>query len=289
MAGPASLSAVPMPNPYGIGPGEVHQSSLDVSPPRPRAQAANAIPPAVRQAIYRETDARFWAQTHYKPGHSIDPSNAADKHWLPVYYGIGNQVEREWRSGALSDPNAPGWTYKHPIVQAALDQAAASSAQTAASMAKAQEAIRAGDHEAAAQHADAAHAAHIEMVQAARTAAAIQPNSVSPSRVRFAVHRVLHFHMNAAGVGQLDPADAAAAMQAADAPATADMNAAPGEATGDAAASTAMTQATTPEVRGAAMAWSSTPTIVKVGLGIAAGLGLWAVAAKSIGERRARF
>lgn len=235
-----------------------------------RAQFAKA-PPA---DLWHEADARFWAQTGYKPGVKLDPKNPADAAMMPAYQSVYKTVLASWQRGELADPNAPGWTFKHPQVAASLAAASASSANTASALAAAQAATKAGDHATATQHLENANLEHATTVQQVSAAASVQPRSVSAAHVHQAVHQILHFHMNAAGVGELDPADAASAMQATSAPVLASAN-------DTQQALTIPGQTMSPEVRGARSAWGALPGWAKFGFIIAGG-GAAIYAAKSI-------
>lgn len=151
--------------------------------------------PAIQHDLYAETDARFWAQTGYKPGQKLDPKNPLDKKQIPVYVDIYNKVLTQWRNGTLT------FTFNHPAVAQSLNDAAAASAAAIASMTSAAEAL-AGDapHEAYGHLQDAS--VHQAAVQAATAqAAAAQPPTASPVHVRQAAHEVAQFVMDAGGRG----------------------------------------------------------------------------------------
>lgn len=129
------------------------------------------ILPHSRDMITKETDARFWAQAHYKPGQKLDPNNPTDRTMMPIWMDIYKKVKAEDNAGRLV------LTYNHPEVAQALadahvaDQAAAAHLDAAAT----------APHPQAAQGnvAAAATAAQIA-AQKAREAAAKQPPTVAP-------------------------------------------------------------------------------------------------------------
>jgi hypothetical protein len=89
------------------------------------AQAQAAHRPTPRSLIDKETDARFWAQLHYKPGQKLDPNDPLDKAMIPAWLDIYKKVRAEDRAGRLV------LTYNNPHVAQriadahAADQAAA--------------------------------------------------------------------------------------------------------------------------------------------------------------------
>jgi hypothetical protein len=63
-----------------------------------------------REALYKETNARFWEQTHYKPGQNLDMTIEQDRKMAPVWMDIFHQVQREAKAGTSttkSEPPAP--------------------------------------------------------------------------------------------------------------------------------------------------------------------------------------
>ena len=48
-----------------------------------------------RDILNKETNARFWAQTGYKPGQRLDPNNPLDKAKMPVWMDIFRKVNAE--------------------------------------------------------------------------------------------------------------------------------------------------------------------------------------------------
>jgi len=124
-----------------------------------------------KSLIDRETDARFWAQTGYKVGQKLDPSNPTDREMSKVWLDIWGKVKREDRDGTLVT------TYNHPEVERSLDDAAIASHAAAGHLdAAAQEA----DPDVSQSHVDAAAGASASAAAAARRAAALQPPTVSP-------------------------------------------------------------------------------------------------------------
>ena len=69
-----------------------------------------------------ETDARFWAQTNYRPGQKLDAANPTDRAMMKVWSDIFAKVKREDDAGRLV------LTYNHPAVEHHLDEAVAAGA-----------------------------------------------------------------------------------------------------------------------------------------------------------------
>lgn len=78
--------------------------------------------------IDKETDARFWAQTGYKPGIKLDMSIPTDRTQALVWNAIHAQVVAEDQAGKLR------LTYNHPTVQQGIANAKAADAVTAANL-----------------------------------------------------------------------------------------------------------------------------------------------------------
>jgi hypothetical protein len=143
------------------------------------AQARAAHTPTPRSIIDKETDARFWAQLHYKPGQKLDPNDPLDAAMIPAWLDTYKKVMAEDRAGRLV------LTYNNPHVAQRIADA------------------RVADH-AAAAHRDIAAAhpevAHENMAAAATAArvsrhrmheaAMVQPPTVSPTVAHRAMHRV---------------------------------------------------------------------------------------------------
>ena len=131
--------------------------------------------PISSEVLNQEADARFWAQTGYKPGRKLDPSNPTDKTMVPVWMDIFRKVQSEARAGRLVT------TYDHPRVTQALSDAEVADRAAAVHVAAAAETPNpalAQDHVAAATTAVQVSA------QRARDAAMDQPPSVNPEMVQ---------------------------------------------------------------------------------------------------------
>lgn len=121
--------------------------------------------------VDQETDARFWAQTHYRPGQKLDPSSPADAKMIPIWVNIRAKVQREYDAGTLKT------TFDHPVaVQNIADAQAADQAGTASLAAVA----TAPDPATAQQHAATAVSAFDIVAQKLREVASAQPPQVSP-------------------------------------------------------------------------------------------------------------
>lgn len=135
------------------------------------AQAQAAHKPSPRGILDKETDARFWAQTNYKPGQKLDPKNPTDAAMMPVWKDINAKVKRE------DDDDKLVLTYNHPVVATILadahvaDQATAMYVDAAAS---------APNPQSAQQNLAAAATAAQIVAQKTRDAARLQPPTVSP-------------------------------------------------------------------------------------------------------------
>jgi hypothetical protein len=124
-----------------------------------------------------ETDARFAAQTGFRPGQRLDPNNPTDRAMMPVWRDIYNKVKSEAAAGTLVT------TFDHPHVQQSLLDAAV--ANKAAGI-HAALAAAATDAETAQSNVAAAAIAHQISTQRAQEAASVQPPTVSPSLVAVA-------------------------------------------------------------------------------------------------------
>lgn len=131
--------------------------------------------PISRDILDQETDARFWAQTGYKPGQKLDPQNPTDKAMASVWLDIFNKVKREADAGTLVT------TYDHPEVAQNLSDAAV--ANKAASM-HVDMAASAPNATAAQQNVGYAAAAQQISTQKSRDAASKQPPTVNPEIVK---------------------------------------------------------------------------------------------------------
>lgn len=174
-----------------------------------------------QKALYAETDARFWAQTGYKPGQKLDPKNRLDAKMIPAYVDIYNKVLRDWRAGKLE------WTFAKPAVVALIGEAKDLSNAAAAHMDAVVTAI--ADKATPPSPEKAKHVqdqlalaqdAHAAAGQKTDAAAQHQPLTVSPPHVHEASHQVQQFVMTAGGQGVpiSNGNDAVGAMQATAAP-----------------------------------------------------------------------
>ena len=122
-----------------------------------------------KTTLDKETDARFWAQTGYKPGQRLDPHDPNDRRMATVWLDVRHKVEAEDAAGALRI------TYDHPDVQGGISDAEVASAAAAAHLESAT-----GSDPAAEDHARAATDAVRAAAEGAARAAAVQPATVSP-------------------------------------------------------------------------------------------------------------
>lgn len=67
--------------------------------------------------IAKETNARFWIMTSYKPGISLSPADPADKRMARVWLDIHQELVRQNAQGTLS------LTHKHPTLAQRLSDA----------------------------------------------------------------------------------------------------------------------------------------------------------------------
>ena len=235
------------------------------------------IDPATQKQLYAETNARFWAQTGYRPGQKLDVKKPADAAMLPVWNNIYAKVESDYRNGVLV------LTHTDPNVADATAAAQDHHANAADHVASAHQAAAAGDDATAGIHLAAAKDEHDKGQQATQHAASYQPPTISPELVHHAHHQIQDFQMNGAGFGvagaiHQDPGDVIATMQIAAAPANADAVAAAASSPAQVAPDTAAlpTFANTPDEK---VHKKSTPSNGKLALGI----GLAAVAAVGFG------
>lgn len=149
------------------------------SPPPPHApghqqvahaQALAAHKPVPRGILEKETDARWSAQYHIKPGQLLDPKDPHDAKLIPLWLDVYRKVKKEADSGRLV------LTYNNPHVAQPLAEAHAADKVAAAHY---DASITHPDPEAARQHAAyAAHAAEFSRHKA-HEAARLQPPVVS--------------------------------------------------------------------------------------------------------------
>ncbi len=130
-----------------------------------------------RSLLNQETDARFWAQTHYKIGQPLNMKDATDRAKAKIWHDIFLKVQEEDRAGRLHV------TFNDPRVQALLADAATAADATAAHLTAAAQAT---DPAIADTHVQAAAQAGAVSSAAAREAAARQPPTVSPIVVQAA-------------------------------------------------------------------------------------------------------
>jgi hypothetical protein len=131
----------------------------------------------------RETDARFWAQTHYRVGERLNPADSTDRAMMKVWLDIYAKVNREDKAGRLV------LTYNHPAVEQHLGDAQFAMEAAAAHL---DAAANEPDPVRAQQHAEAAAAATTTASAANQAAAALQPPTVSPVVVSAAAHEAAH-------------------------------------------------------------------------------------------------
>jgi hypothetical protein len=131
----------------------------------------------------RETDARFWAQTHYRVNKRLNSADPTDRAMMRVWLDIFAKVQREDRAGKLV------LTYNHPAVEQHLSDAELAM-QTAAAHLDA--AVKERDPVRAQQHAEAAAVATTTASSATHAAAALQPATVSPVVVAAAAQEAAH-------------------------------------------------------------------------------------------------
>jgi len=130
-----------------------------------------------KNIINRETDARFWASTNYKPGKKLDPKDPADAPYIKIWNDTHAKVQREADGGKLVT------TYDHPVVAQNLADAEVANKAAAASL---DAALKAPDPATAETHAATAATAVQISDQKANEAAAQQPPTVSPEAVKAA-------------------------------------------------------------------------------------------------------
>ena len=127
-----------------------------------------------RDILNKETNARFWAQTGYKPGQRLDPNNPLDKAKMPVWMDIFRKVNAEADAGTLVT------TYDRPEVAQPL--ADAEVAQKVATI-HVDAGAKAPDPDTAQQHVSAAMTAQQVAALKLKEAAQNQPPTVSPKLV----------------------------------------------------------------------------------------------------------
>jgi len=131
----------------------------------------------------RETDARFWAQTHYRVGERLNPKDPTDRAMMKVWMDIYGKVKREDQAGQLV------LTHNHPAVEQHLGDAQLAMQAAAAHL---DAAANEPDPVRAQQHAEAATVATATASAANQAAASFQPPTVSPVVVSAAAHEAAH-------------------------------------------------------------------------------------------------
>jgi len=130
-----------------------------------------------RALLNQETDARFWAQTHYKIGQPLNMNDPTDKAMAKVWQDIYLAVQKEDRAGRLHV------TFNDPAVQASLADATIANLATQGHL---DAAATAPDPAIADTHVQAATQTSAASSAAARDASARQPPTVSPIVVQAA-------------------------------------------------------------------------------------------------------
>jgi hypothetical protein len=168
--------------PPTVSPQLSHEASHAAAsqPPHPSAPASDHVAHVQAQAAHkpsphgiidRETNARFWAQSHYRPGQRLDPSNPTDARMIRVWLDIYRKVKREDDAGELVI------TYNHPVVAQNLADAHVADKVAAASL---DAAAATTDPWAVQENVAAAVTASQIASQKTREAAQLQPPTVSP-------------------------------------------------------------------------------------------------------------
>lgn len=146
---------------------------------------APQMTPEIQSRLYHETDARFWAQTGYKPGRHLDPNNTMDAHMMPVWRDIYAKVHAEWAKGKLVT------TYDHPVVTGLITEAA-HELQNAADSMGAAFATPSSDPIGKNAHAADAADAHARANAATAKASTYQPATASPQLAHDAALNLSH-------------------------------------------------------------------------------------------------
>ena len=147
--------------------GAAIQARLDAAT---SALFATAAPPT-KAALDAEADARFWAQTGYKPGQKLDAHDVTDRQMAKVWTDVRAKVQAEADAGTIA------FTYDSPRVKQLLADAAVAHK---AAVAHVDAAVRAPDPQARDQNAAAAAQAMQVAAIRAKQAAALQPPVASP-------------------------------------------------------------------------------------------------------------
>ena len=56
---------------------------------------------ASQRDVARETNARFWIMTAYKPGQALDPADPTDRRMASIWLDINRELMRQNRQGVL--------------------------------------------------------------------------------------------------------------------------------------------------------------------------------------------
>lgn len=134
--------------------------------------------------MYREANARFWAQTGYKVGLDLDPKVPADVAMMPAW--------REAYAAVVDEVRRHGWftpTHRSEVVTGPLAQAAQASSRAHEHARAAADATAAGAAIDREHHLAAAQLAHEESHAHSARAAAAQPPSVDPATAHASAER----------------------------------------------------------------------------------------------------
>jgi hypothetical protein len=145
------------------------------------AQPSPSLPHVSRTVLDKEADARFWAQTGYKPGQRLDPNDPKDRAMVKTWLDVFAKVKAEDAAGKLV------LTYIHPQVKQHLQDAAVASSAAAKHL---DTAAATPDHAQRMQHATAAATALQASATSAQKAAALQPPTASPAVVQASADEV---------------------------------------------------------------------------------------------------
>lgn len=76
------------------------------------------------EALYKETNLRFWKQTGYKPGQKLDQANAQDREKAKIWSALFQQVQHEAAAGTLvlssPEPPLPPWVVRPPMARPSM-------------------------------------------------------------------------------------------------------------------------------------------------------------------------
>jgi hypothetical protein len=131
----------------------------------------------------KETDARFWAQTGYKPGQKLDPKDPTDRIMTKLWLDTYAKVKAEDAAGKLVV------TYNHPAVEQHLNDATLAFHAVDAHL---DAAVRAPDPATSQQYVNAAASAATAANGSTQAAAMYQPATVSPIVALATAQEVAH-------------------------------------------------------------------------------------------------